>query len=95
MKINDSMMLLNKVLIIFVVIFFLSLIFAIVYGNGVIYYNFPEIPNMILFFFDHLDGESVYDSIYCNAFVYSFFLLLSVFLLTRSFRKNSFLRGQP
>ena len=76
-----------------IAIFFFSLILAIVYGNGVIYHNFPEIPNMILFFFDHLSGESVYDTIYCNAFVYSFFLLSSVFLLTGFFRKKTFLRG--
>ena len=78
-----------------IAIFFFSLILAIVYGNGVIYHNFPEIPNMILFFFDQLDGERAYDSIYCNAFVYSFFLLSSVFLLTGFFRKKTFLRGQP
>ena len=95
MKINDPMMLLIKGLIFFIVIFFFSLILAIVYGNGVIYHNFPEIPNMILSFFDHLDGERTYDSIYCNAFVYSFFLLSSVFLLTGFFRKKTFLRGQP
>ena len=83
----------DKVLISLIAIFFLSLIFAIVYGNGVIYHNFPQIPNMILFFLDHLSGESVYDSIYCNAFVYSFFLLSSVFLLTGFFRKKTFLRG--
>ena len=77
-----------------IAIFFFSLILAIVYGNGVIYHNFPEIPNMILFFFDQLSGESVYDSIYCNAFSYLFFLLSSVFLLTRSFRKKTFSRGQ-
>ena len=46
-----------------IAIFFFSLILAIVYGNGVIYHNFPEIPNMILSFFDHLDGERAYDSI--------------------------------
>ena len=95
MKINHSMKLLTKVLISFIAIFFFSLILAIVYGNGVIYHNFPEIPNMILFFFDQLDGERAYDSIYCNAFVYSFFLLSSVFLLTGFFRKKTFLRGQP
>ena len=78
-----------------IAIFFFSLILAIVYGNGVIYHNFPEIPNMILSFFDHLDGERAYDTIYCNAFVYSFFLLSSVFLLTGFFRKKTFLRGQP
>ena len=76
-----------------IAIFFFSLILAIVYGNGVIYHNFPEIPNIILFLFDHLSGESVYDSIYCNAFVYSFFLLSSVFLLTGFLRKKTFLRG--
>ena len=95
MKINHSMKLLTKVLISLIVIFFFSLILAIVYGNGVIYHNFPEIPNMILSFFAHLDGERAYDSIYCNAFVYSFFLLSSVFLLTRFFREKTFLRGQP
>ena len=78
-----------------IAIFFFSLILAIVYGNGVIYHNYQQIPNMILSFFDHLSGESVYDSIYCNAFVYSFFLLSSVFLLTGFFRKKTFLRGQP
>ncbi len=71
-----------------IAIFFFSLIFAIVYGNGVIYHNFPQIPNMILFFFDHLSGESVYDSIYCNAFSYSFFLQSSVFLLTKTLQSN-------
>ena len=76
-----------------IAIFFFSLILAIVYGNGVIYHNFPEIPNIILLLFDHLSGESVYDSIYCNAFVYSFFLLSSVFLLTGFLRKKTFLRG--
>ena len=85
----------NGIIIFFIAIFFFSLILAIVYGNGVIYHNFPEIPNMILSFFAHLDGESAYDSIYCNAFVYSFFLLSSVFLLTGFFRKKTFLRGQP
>ena len=95
MKINHSMKLLTKVLIFFIAIFFFSLILAIVYGNGVIYHNFPKIPNMILSFFDHLSGESVYDTIYCNAFVYSFFLLSSVFLLTGFLRKKTFLRGQP
>ena len=95
MKINHSMKLLTKVLLFVIAIFFFSLILAIVYGNGVIYHNFPEIPNIILLLFDHLDGESAYDSIYCNAFVYSFFLLSSVFLLTKFFRKKTFLRGQP
>jgi len=85
----------KKYMISLIAIFFFSLILAIVYGNGVIYHNFPKIPNMILSFFDHLDGERAYDSIYCNAFVYSFFLLSSVFLLTGFFRKKTFLRGQP
>ena len=71
-----------------IAIFFFSLILAIVYGNGVIYHNFPQIPNMILSFLDHLDGESAYDSIYCNAFVYSFFLLSSFFLLTKTLQSN-------
>jgi|GEM_PF-6146811 len=88
MKINHSMKLLTKVLLFVIAIFFFSLILAIVYGNGVIYHNFPEIPNMILFFFDHLSGESVYDSIYCNAFSYSFFLLSSFFLLTKTIQSN-------
>jgi len=95
MKINHSMKLLTKVLISLIAIFFFSLILAIVYGNGVIYHNFPKIPNMILSFSDHLSGESAYDTIYCNAFVYSFFLLSSVFLLTGFLRKKTFLRGQP
>ena len=77
-----------------IVRFFFSLILAIVYGNGVIYHNFPEIPNMILSFFDHLDGERAYDSIYCNAFCYSFFLLSSVSLLIKSFRIKLLSRGQ-
>ena len=85
----------KKYMISLIAIFFFSLILAIVYGNGVIYHKFPEIPNMILSFFDHLDGERAYDSIYCNAFVYSFFLLSSFFLLTGFFRKKTFLRGQP
>lgn len=84
----------KKYMISLIAIFFFSLIFAIVYGNGVIYHNFPQIPNMILFFFDHLSGESIYDSIYCNAFVYSFFLLSSVFLLIKSFRIKLLSRGQ-
>ena len=88
MKINHSMKLLTKVLLFVIAIFFFSLILAIVYGNGVIYHNFPEIPNMILFFFDHLSGESVYDTIYCNAFSYSFFLLSSFFLLTKTLQSN-------
>ena len=71
-----------------IAIFFFSLILAIVYGNGVIYHNFPEIPNIILLLFDHLSGESVYDSIYCNAFSYSFFLLSSFFLLTKTLQSN-------
>ena len=83
----------NGILKFIIVIFFFSSIFAIVYGNGVIYHNFPQIPNMILCFFAHLDGESVYDSIYCNAFCYSFFLLSSVFLLTKFCSKNSLSRG--
>ena len=95
MKINHSMKLLTKVLLFVIAISFFSLILAIVYGNGVIYHNFPEIPNVIHFFFSNLSGESVYDTIYCNAFVYSFFLLSSVFLLTRFFREKTFLRGQP
>lgn len=78
----------NGIIKFIIVIFFFSLILAIVYGNGVIYHNFPEIPKMILFFFDHLSGESVYDTIYCNAFVYSFFLLSSVFLLTKTLQSN-------
>ena len=49
----------------------------------------------VLSFSDHLSGESVYDTIYCNAFVYSSFLLSSVFLLTGFLRKKTFLRGQP
>ena len=84
----------KKYMISLIAIFFFSLIFAIVYGNGVIYHNFPKIPNMILSFFAHLDGESAYDSIYCNAFVYSFFLLSSVFLLIKSFRIKLLSRGQ-
>lgn len=76
------------ILIIFIVIFCFSLIFAIVYGNVVIYYGFPQIPNIILLLFDHLSGESVYDSIYLNAFSYSFFLLSSFFLLTKTLQSN-------
>ena len=94
MKINYSMKLLTKVLLFVIAIFFFSLILAIVYGNGVIYHNFPQIPNMILSFSDHLSGESAYDSIYCNAFVYSFFLLSSVSLLIKSFRIKLLSRGQ-
>ena len=78
----------KKYMISLIAVFFFSSLFAIVYGNGVIYHNFPEIPNMILFFFNHLGGESVYDSIYCNAFVYSFFLLSSFFLLTKTLQSN-------
>ncbi len=84
----------KKYMISLIAIFFFSLILAIVYGNGVIYHNFPQIPNMILSFFDHLSGESIYDSIYCNAFVYLFFLLSSVFLLIKSFRIKLLSRGQ-
>ena len=56
-----------------IVLISISFLGAVMYGNAVIYYGFPEIPNIFLRFFRHFSGEKAYDLIYCHAF-FSFFL---------------------
>lgn len=66
-----------------------SFVFAVAYGNGVMYLGFPELPNILRVFFDPPPcGERAYDLIYDNAFLYSLVAASAVFAITTVKRRQ-------
>ena len=68
-----------------------SSVFAVIYGNGIMYRGFPELPGALFLFIVRHDGETACNLVYCNAFVLFFVSIgtvsAGIFLLRRRWHR--------